>query len=361
MRILDYLFKKIKDISPEEIEKGYQGLTLDHQKRNSDELSAEIKRTNIQIAQAHRESDAYFMASQMIHSLKERARSFEKRKLYHEAISVYLVAIEQGIMNTRLRLSDYEQCIDRVIVLYGKTRQKDKLKAFLMEQISMYPDYRSIGYWKKRLLKLSNEQPGIELNPEDISMYEAGNPTLGKQIRDFRRSMPEFNFYFDLSDNSDPYNYPTILTSDQTVKLREYHDLYNNALNRARGAENSGDLKTAIEQYERLIAEEIEETKPYERLIVIYSRLKWTDHEKRILEQGIDFFTKLREQQLRYIYRLAKKYGMYEKAQLLVEQEKTIYYYSGAFELYNPQTNRVKRWTERLKTLRNRKEVVPGT
>lgn len=358
MRLLDYLFKKIKDVSPEEIEKGYQGLTLDHHKRNSDEVSAEIKRTNYQIALAHKESDAYVMASEMIHSLKERARSFEKRKLFHEAISVYLVAIEQGIMNSRLRLSDYEQCIDRVIVLYGKTRQKENLKAFLKEQISMYPDYRSIGYWKKRLLKLSNEQPGIELIPEDISLPEPGDPTLGKQIRDFRRSMPEFNFYYDLPDNSDTYNYPTILTSEQTIKLREYHDIFNNAINRARAAENSGDMKTAIEEYERLIAEEFEEAKPYERLIVIYSRLKWTDHEKRILQQGIAFFTKLREHQLRYVYRLAKKYGMYDKARLLVEQEKTIYYYSGAFELYNPQASRVKRWTDRLKTIRNRKETV---
>ncbi len=357
MRLLDYIIKRFKDASPEEIEKGYQGLTLNH-KRNSDELSAEIKRTNNQIALAHKESEAYIMASEMIHSLKERARSYEKRKLFHEAISVYLVAIEQGIMNSRLRLSDYEQCIDRVIVLYGKTRQKDKLKAFLMEQISNYPDYRSIGNWKKRLLKLSNEQPVIELDPKDIRIYEPGNPTLGKQIRDFRRSMPEFNFYFDLADNSDTYNYPTILTSEQTVKLREYRDMYNSAINRAKIAENTGDLKTAIEEYERLVAEEFEETKPYERLIVIYSRLRWTEHEKRILEQGISFFTKLREQQLRYVYRMAKKYGMYDKAQLMVEQEKTIYYYSGAFELYNPQTSRTKRWTDRLKTLKNRKEPV---
>lgn len=357
MRLLDFLLKKIKETVPEDIEKAFQGLTLNH-KANSDGLKVEIKRTSSQIMLAYKESDAYFMASEMIHSLKERARNFEKRKLYNDAISVYLVAIEQGIMNKRLKFSDYEQCIDRVIVLYGKTRQKDKLKSFLQEQINKYPEYRGIDNWKKRLDKLSNEKPMIELSPEEIVMHTPGNPTLGKQIRDYRRSMPEFNFYFDLPDSTRTYNYPTIITSEQTVKLREYHDLFNNAINKARIAEASGDYKTAIEEYERLIAEEFEETKPYERLIVIYSRLKWTDHEKRILEQGITFFTKLREQQLRYVFRLAKKYGMYDKAKLLVEQEKTIYYYSGAFELYNPQISRVKRWTDRLKTLKSKKEPV---
>jgi len=56
------------------------------------------------------------------------------------------------------------------------------------------------------------------------------------------------------------------------------------------------------------------------------------------------FFTELKEKQLNYVNQLALKYGMSDKAQECISQGKKIYYYLGAFELYNPQTTRLKKW-----------------
>jgi hypothetical protein len=112
-------------------------------------------------------------------------------------------------------------------------------------------------------------------------------------------------------------------------------------------AENQGNYKTAIEVYEKLIVEEYEGKQPYERLMVIYRKLKWKVQEIDILERAITFFEDLRIKQKDNVLTLAKKYGMESKALEFIQSEKKIQYYGGVFDLYSPNQT-IEKWKARL-------------
>lgn len=151
--------------------------------------------------------------------------------------------------------------------------------------------------------------------------------------------------------NDDNLEYTHNVSLGLFNQLRQYREAFEVIKSLAKIVENEGDYKKAIEAYEKLIIEECEDAEPYERLIVIYSKLKWKAEEKRTIERAISFFTKLEETQLDYTLQLAQKYGMKAKALEYINQGKKIFYYGGAFELYNPRTSRLKKWIARAKKL----------
>jgi tetratricopeptide (TPR) repeat protein len=270
-----------------------------------------------------------------------------------EALALYLFSIERGEQSKLLNINNYANDIERVIILYGRTKQKEFLIQFLEEKLKKYPDFRDAKDWAVRLTKLTStgQIKTTPILPSDILPQKASFPTLGKKISDFKKSMPVFNFYFDRAEGSDTFTYNHNVPLDLFNKLRQYREAFETIKSLAKIAENEGDYKKAIEAYEKLIIEECEDPEPYKRLIIIYSKLKWKAEEKRTIERAISFFTTLKETQLDYTLNLAQKYGMKTKALEYINQDKKIFYYGGAFELYNPQTNRLSKWNERLKKL----------
>jgi tetratricopeptide (TPR) repeat protein len=286
-------------------------------------------------------------------SLRQKAQQFEKENKLNEALITYLESIEKGENSKYLNILNYAFDIDRVIVLYSKTRQKEVLIEFLEEKIIKYHDFRGVKEWAVRLSKLKSD-PQIKhttISPEDIVTQKASNPTLGEKLDEFKKNMPEFNFYFDMPEGSDTLTYNHKVPFELFKKLGEYREAFERIKSLAKIAENAGEFKKAIEAFEKLIIEEYEGAEPFERLIIIYSKLKWKVKEKDTIEHAISFFTQLKEKQLKYVITIAQKYGMEEKAMEYVNQDKKIFYYGGAFELYNPQTNRLKTWNERLRKL----------
>lgn len=286
-------------------------------------------------------------------SLRQKAQQFEKENKLNEALETYLESIEKGENGKCLNIANYAFDIDRVIVLYSKTKQKELLVEFLEEKIIQYHDFRGVKEWAVRLSKLKSV-PQAKLTtilPEDIVPQKASNPTLGKKLDEIKKNMPEFNFYFDLPEGFDTLSYNHKVPFELFKKLGEYRETFERIKSLAKIAENEGQYKKAIEAYEKLIIEEYEGAEPFERLIVIYSKLKWKEKEKYTIERAISFYTQLKDKQIKYITSLAQKYGMEEKAMEYIKQDKKIFYYSGAYELYNPQVNRLKTWGERLKKL----------
>ncbi|WP_165732712.1 hypothetical protein [Polaribacter sp. 20A6] len=284
-------------------------------------------------------------------SLREKAKKLEKENKLNEALEIYLNSINIAKNNSKLNIYNYAFDIDRVIILYSKTKQKEKLITFLEDKINKHRDFNKVNNWIVRLskLKTNNTIKRNTLKPSDINHQIANVPTLGKQIEDFKRKMPEFNFYFDMKENSDTLNYSNNVPFELSKKLSEFKQKFDIIKSNAKVSENTGNYKTAIEAYEKMIKEECEDVAPYERLIVIYSKLKWKQEEIDIIERAITFFNNLKEKQLLYVNYLAKKYGMEDKAQEYISQNKKIYYYLGIFELYNPQVTRLNKWKERLK------------
>lgn len=289
-------------------------------------------------------------------SSREKALQLEKDGKLLEALKVYLDSINKDENSNKLNIYNYAFDINRVIVLYGKTKQKEKLKAFLEKSIAKHPSYNKVNEWIVRLSKLNsdNKVNTLPLQPTDIHPQVASATSLGKKIDDFKKQMPEFNFYFDMPEGSNTMGYSNKVSFELTKKLGEVRQAFEIIKSRAKVAENEGDYKTAIEAYEKMIIEECEDVEPYERLIIIYSKLKWRLEEISVIERAITFFSRLKEKQLEYVNFLAKKYGMVDKAQEYISQDKKIYYYLGAFELYNPQANRLNKWNERLRKLKQK-------
>lgn len=285
-------------------------------------------------------------------SYREKAKSLEKEGNLIEAIDIYLKSIEFGENNERLFLNNYIYDINRVIIIYSKTKQLDNLRSFIEEKISRYSHTHDVKEWIVRLSKLENQNKEIpSIEQENIAPQIPGQPTLGKKLNDFKKSMPEFNFYFDLPEGADTMTYENKVPFEYYVKLREFKETYDTIMSLAKIAENEGDYKKAIEAYEKLVVEEFENPEPYERLMVIYSKLKWKNKEIEIIEKAIEFFTYIRYRQSKYVLNLAENYGMKDKALEYINNNKKIHYYGGAFELYNPQITRLNKWKNRLEKL----------
>lgn len=290
--------------------------------------------------------------------LREKAHSFEKNGQFNDAIQVYIESVTYGEQDGRLSLNNYAHDIGRVIILYGKTKQKENQIKFLKRVISKYPDCRDAGKWAERLSKLtSNKSINVtEIRPSDIRIQQGSIPTLGKQLQVFKENLPRFNFYCDMPEGMQTLEYLFVrkpVPFEKSVELRKYRELFESIISEAKIAENEKNLKRAIESYEKLVAEEYEGKEPYERLMILYKKMGWYEEEKRIIKHAISFFSQLRERQIKNVICLAKEYGMESKAEEYIDEGKKIYYYGGAFELYNPFPA-VERWKERLRKLNNK-------
>lgn len=344
MGLIDFLFGKDKPTPPKK---------MDNPRIEARQEYDRIKRETEILQAENRQWDKEF--NNTIAS-REKALQLEKEEKLFEALEIYLDSINKDENSNKLTIYNYAFDIDRVIVLYGKTKQKEKLKAFLEEKVAKHANYNKVNDWIVRLSKLNsdNKVKTVPIQPTDIHPQVASSPSLGKQIDDFKKQMPEFNFYFDMPEGSDTLGYSNKVPFELSKKLGEFRQVFEIIKSKAKVAENEGDYKTAIEAYEKMIIEECEDVEPYERLIVIYSKLKWRLEEISVIERAITFFSKLKEKQLEYVDFLAQKYGMVDKAQEYISQDKKIYYYLGAFELYNPQVTRLNKWNERLQKIKQK-------
>lgn len=131
---------------------------------------------DLEALQAHNE--AWSKEFHDLGSLRDKARQYEKEQRFIEAIAIYLNSIERGEQSKLLNIYNYAHDIERVIILYGKTKQKELLIQFLEEKIKMYPDFRDVKDWAVRLTKLtSTGQVKTTLKiPTDILPQKASSP-----------------------------------------------------------------------------------------------------------------------------------------------------------------------------------------
>lgn len=289
--------------------------------------------------------------------LREKATALDKSGKYSEAIEIYYESISFGENSERLNISNYAHDIERIIILLGKNKQVDKQKLFLEDIIEDYPDYHDIDEWKIRLSKITAKSPvnnQVEIAPSDIIAPTPNNPTLGKKYQNFKDSLPEFNFYHDMPDGMQTFEYLRIhrpVPFEKSKKLREFRDSFKSILSEAKIAENQKDYKKAIGIYLQLISDEYEGKEPFERLTIIYNKLKWKVQTIEIIQNAIKYFEELKESQKNKIIAVSKKYGMEDKAMEYINANKKIQYYGGAFDLYNPYPI-IDKWKQKLEKIK---------
>lgn len=160
-------------------------------------------------------------------SLRGKASQLEKTQDYYKAIDIYLEAIEFGEKSVKLNFSNYGHDIERVIVLYGKTKQIEKLFEFLNRIIKNYPNVQDADKWRIRLSKLTNNssKENKELSSCNIITPLPKEKTIGKELNEFKKSLPEFNFYHNMPRDMQTFEYLSIykpVPFEKSVKLRAF-------------------------------------------------------------------------------------------------------------------------------------------
>lgn len=282
----------------------------------------------------------------------------EQERRYEEVLELYLENID--IYDKNPDDDSYKMLLDYVLSivdLYDRTNQKEKQIPYLENAIQQYPNTPNVESWRLYLSKINkvNIKPKETLIlPNDITKQAKNNPSLGERISLIKDELPEFNFYYDLPEESSESFYAIDIPREKITTIFELKNEINKLINQGKIAENERDLKTAIETYRKIIVEEVEDPFPYERLMIIYSKLKWLKMEINIIEETISFFSILKSKQLKHVTDLAEKYNMSHKVEERISQDKKIYYYDGKFELYSPHKSRLAKWEKRLKVKRDK-------
>ncbi len=296
------------------------------------------------------------------------AHQCEKDKDLETALNLHLKAYEFGRSSKILNINNYSNNIKRAIILYGKLKRHEELKEFLEKVISQYPNEHQAKDWIVRLSKVNNklnntkfERKPIKQIDIDVSkteepkeeIFEISTDNIGNKIKDLKSSLPEFDFYHKLKEGETPMNFLGEYVSidrNITFSLRSIKDNIDTLIKKARVYENTEDYDKAIDIYNRLINENLENKEPHKRLMIIYRKLKDKDKEIQVIKNAISFFGTLRTKQKEYVLSLARKYGKEDFALDYINNGKPIRYYMGTFDLYNPNPD-IEKWKERLQKL----------
>ncbi len=84
-----------------------------------------------------------------VHQLKIKARELEKNNQLNQASSIYL-QIFDFCQKEQIPLNRYLHDIERLLIIYRKTKQYDKENDFLKTVLSKFPDYKG---WEEMLIK----------------------------------------------------------------------------------------------------------------------------------------------------------------------------------------------------------------
>lgn len=189
--------------------------------------------------------------------------------------------------------------------------------------------------------------------PNCALLKSKANIPLGDMLLEMQRQFPPFNFYYDKPEGMSTNHY---LMSRKPVPFNYYFEYgqikrwFLDVINQAQGFVRAGEIDKAIWAYETLIEHRYPNYKPYDLLNKLYRKRKDFENEQRILHHSISFFTNLRESQKQYVISLAREYNMESVALGYIEAGKLIFYFGGAFVIYDPVKTLMK-WEESLLVL----------
>lgn len=290
----------------------------------------------------------HFNNHKRTHELLSQATESESKGEIDVAIQLY-----EEVLTIEYEGNDHSQKIpyDRLHILYSKQKDEENEKRILKLTIEKFGANTKL---QRRLDKLNGIETTISLPTEAYEVHIT-EPTLGQQYEQAMLNIPEFNFYFDMSDDMNTmeylYKHPEYTQQTEEKKLLfEIRDSLEELISRGAGLENEGKLDEAAKTYEEVIAHQAFLTTPYDRLIKIYSKAKLKKDEERVLTEAISHFKALREKRREYVVGLATKYGKLEFAEDRINQGKKITYFSGIFDLYNPYPI-IDKWEIKLQKL----------
>lgn len=122
-------------------------------KSNNDSVDDLVNQWRRETAELQAENRAWEKEFSSLMGDRAKASRLEKEGKLFEAISEYEQCVEEGISSPRFRIYNYAHDIDRLAILYRKTKQIDKEIAFLERMIVLHTNYPDAYKWKARLTK----------------------------------------------------------------------------------------------------------------------------------------------------------------------------------------------------------------
>ena len=291
-----------------------------------------------------------------------KGRDLEKSGQHEEAIKVYEENVQYILNNWEKFISNYPApySFTRLMILYRKHYSTDKEIDFIKLAIERYSQFGEdsglLNDWTDRLNKLTTtkKKKPVLCNRDDINWPIRPEITIGVRLEEAKHKLTPFDFYENKPADMDTgmyiFNNPDHFDRNTVFNYANILDQLNLIIGNGKEAENKGDFKSAIEFYEKAIIEESLNRTPYERLLVLYRKLNWPEDERRILENGISFFEKAREDQRKYLLSIANTDFKKSKTLEYINAGKKIYYYMGSLELYNPYPV-IEKWKARLEKI----------
>ncbi len=271
-------------------------------------------------------------------SLNNQGIAFEKEGNIDKAIEVY----EKNVAK------DTDGCYsyDRLLVIYKKLKREDDEFRICQLAVKKFPNEKK---YLLRLQKLQGNEPAINL-PNQALIY---TPTIiwGELYFNELRQLKEFDFYSQGYENRDYYM--DYVSNNNLTQINNVVKHFQELRHIAENAEDAGNYATASAIYEQMIAEKCYFSKPYDRLIKIYSKSKLKEDEKRVLLSAIETLQGYKDIQLSYIRGLAKKYNAVDFCENYIAEGKSISYFmmGGGFVIYDPY-NIIEKWRERLEKMK---------
>lgn len=276
-------------------------------------------------------------------SLNNKGIVCEKEGKIEEAIEIYEKAIALGVEGS----SPFE----RLRIIYRKRKDYENMQRVIRRWAEVY-GYDSL--WVKeeieRLMPQKGREKPQQIYPTSAHPYIVNGKTFEERFYEIKRKAPEFDFYAN-------HERPTLLGLSEEIVPREILEAIwelkrtiKSMIQEAEGAEKKGRLDAAAQIYEKLVGNGVHETKPYERLHMIYKKAKLAKEAKGVLERAVGFFSKLRESQFKEVMQLAQKYNVTTIEGTPIAEYGKIMYFYGLFDLYNPYPV-IERWKEKLTKL----------
>lgn len=127
---------------------------FEEETRRMEEQSALLKKETEKL---RKESEEWTKVFNKAMENRSQAVRLEKEGDLIAAIDIYEQCVKEGIENVRLKLHNYAFDINRLVILYRKTKQKGKEISFLKEMITLHSKTREADKWRERLLKLEKK------------------------------------------------------------------------------------------------------------------------------------------------------------------------------------------------------------
>jgi tetratricopeptide (TPR) repeat protein len=118
----------------------------------------EIKQNENEIRKLKIQNASWQKDFNTVINLRNKALLFEKEGKLQDAIEQYCKSISYGEESRNLNLNNYAHDIERLIILYNKTKQREKLVDLLERLVIKYSDSRYFEKWSNKLSSVNSDK-----------------------------------------------------------------------------------------------------------------------------------------------------------------------------------------------------------